>query len=68
MLSFNVYVKALSVSPAFVIVPVTSYDAPSPVTNPSPPTVTVSFVNAVPSYGLESFALVSVTVLGLITT
>ena len=43
------------------MVPVTSYFAPSPFAKPSPPTVTVLFVSALPSYGLLADALVSVT-------
>ena len=39
--------------------------APSPSANPSPDTLTFSFVNGVPSYGLESVALVNLTVLGV---
>ena len=57
-----------SSSPTFVIVPVTSYVAPSPFAKPSPPTVTVSFVSALPSYGFESLAEVSVTALFAITS
>ena len=51
----------LSLDPTFVWLPVTSYAAPSPAANPSPLTVTVPFVSAVPSYVFESVALVSVT-------
>ena len=47
--------------PTFVCVPVTLYVAPWPLTKPSPLTVTVSFVSAVPSYSLLSVAEVSVT-------
>ena len=49
-----------------MIVPVTLYVAPSFPTKPS--AVTVSFVSALPSYGFESLAEVSVTALFAITS
>ena len=52
-----------SLSPTIVLVPVTLYAAPSPSANPSPLTVTSSFVNGVPSYVFVSVALVSFTFL-----
>ena len=54
--------------PTSVIVPVTSYVAPSPKTKPSPPTVTLLFVRGFPSYTLVSVALVRVTVRLLISS
>ena len=48
------------------MVPVTSYVAPSSPTNPSPPTVTPSFVSAVPSYSFWPPSDVRVTFLGVI--
>ena len=67
MPSFSVYVNALSTVPGSVIVPVTLYVAPSPSTNPSPPTVTFPLVNGVPSYVLLSVADVRVTLLFVIS-
>ena len=50
------------VEPTFVIVPVKWYFAPSFSANPNLlVTVTVSFVNALPSYTFSSFALVNET-------
>ena len=60
--------NAFALLPTSVCVPVTSYVAPSPSAKPSPPTVTVLFVRAVPSYGLESVADVSVTLLFAISS
>ena len=48
------------------MVPVTLYVAPSPSTNPSPPTVTPSLVNAVPSYTFSASAVFKVTSLFVI--
>ena len=62
MPSFSVYVNVFALLSTSVWLPVTSYVAPSPSANPSPLTVTVLFVNGVPSYVLLSVALVSVTV------
>ena len=58
---FNAQPNVLALVPTFVIVPVTANVAPSPAANPSPVTSTFSFLNAVPSYGLESVALVNTT-------
>ena len=66
--SFSVYVKVFSLLPTRVWVPVTSYVAPSPSAKPSPPTVTLLFVSALPSYTLLSSALVRVTVRLLISS
>ena len=52
--------------PTFVIVPIALIPSTSPSTNPSPPTVTSGFVNAVPSYALLAVSLVNVT--GLFVT
>ena len=60
---FNSYVNLLPVFPTFVMVPVTSYAAPSPFTNPSPLSVTSFFVSGVPSYSFFAEAEVSFTVL-----
>ena len=53
--------NALLVEPTSVIDPVTLNVAPSPSMNPSPVISTLPFVNAFPSYCLESVALVNVT-------
>ena len=53
--------NVFSVEPVFVIDPVTLNVAPSPSANPSPVISTLPFVSAVPSYCLESVALVNVT-------
>ena len=50
------------VEPTFVIVPVTLYVAPSFSANPNLlVTVTVAFVNGLPSYTFSAFALVNET-------
>ena len=57
-----------SLLPTSVLLPVTSYAAPSPSTKPSPVTVTSLFVNALPSYSFSSVALVITTSLFVISS
>ena len=62
------YVNAFSLLPTSVWLPVTSYVAPSPSAKPSPPSVTLLFVRALPSYSLLSVADVRLTLLLLMVS
>ena len=64
----DVYVMVLVTTPSATVVtlPVAIISVTSPSTNPSPPTVTAGLVKGVPSYGLSSDSLVSVTLRFLI--
>ena len=62
----NVIVFVTSPSLTVVTDPVALISLTSPLTKPSPLTVTAGLVNAVPSYGLEAVSLFNVTLRGLI--
>ena len=57
------YVKWFVLKPCIVWLPVTLYVAPSPSANPSPPTVTLSFVSGSPSNSFSADPDVRVTFL-----